>query len=223
MPRLLAPLLCLTLLPALAARGRRLRARNFARPSETSAAPCARPGWMGVRAPATKVGRRSRRTGLGGLASSRVREILLLSPPSGWIRFTQNARKCWKLGVELGTSGPREAQPWLALGQPRLGLAAGADRLPAPATFRFESNRFWFPVDSWDYYFLSSSPLVCAWADVGALCSPCLARGGGDVPWTPSAQFRDRCPLAVLKLSKRGYGQAACCLGLGWDSLTLEV
>lgn len=81
MPRLLAPLLCLTLLPALAARGRRLRARNFAHPSETSAAPCARRGWMGVRAPAARVGSRSWRMGHGDLASSRVRGVLLFSPP----------------------------------------------------------------------------------------------------------------------------------------------
>lgn len=74
MPRLLAPLLCLTLLPALAARGRRLRARNFARLSETSAAPCARPGWMGVRAPAARVGSQSGPIGHGSFpASSRVR------------------------------------------------------------------------------------------------------------------------------------------------------
>lgn len=65
MPRLLAPLLCLTLLPALAARGRRLRARNFAHPSETSAAPCARRGWTGVRAPAARVGSRSWRMDMG--------------------------------------------------------------------------------------------------------------------------------------------------------------
>lgn len=109
----------------------------------------------------------------------------------------------------------RETQPWLALGQPRLGLAAGADRLPAPATFRFESNRFWFPVASWDHYFLVSSPLARAGADVGALCSPCLALGGGVVPWIPSPGFWDRCPLAGLKLSKRGNVLAACCLGWG--------
>lgn len=141
--------------------------------------------------------------------------VLLFSPPSGWTRFTQSSLSRWKLSVGLWGFGARETQPWLALGQPRLGLAAGADRLPAPATFRFESNRFWFPVASWDHYFLSSSPLARAGADVGALCSPCLALGGGVVPWIPSPGFWDRCPLAGLKLSKRGNVLAACCLGWG--------
>lgn len=119
MPRLLAPLLCLTLLPALAARGRRLRARNFAHPSETSAAPCARRGWMGVRTPTARVGSRSWRMGHGDLASSRVRGVLLFSPPSsGWTRFTQSARSRWKLSVGLWGFGTREtplARSWAAV------------------------------------------------------------------------------------------------------------
>lgn len=110
---------------------------------------------------------------------------------------------------------------WLTLGQTRLGLAVGADRLPAPATFRFESNRFWFPVASWDHLF-SSSPPTRAGADVGAfsmrsgaLCSRCLPWGGDDVSWTRSMGFRNRCPLAGLKLSRRGDVHAAFCLELG--------
>lgn len=208
MPRLLAPLLCLTLLPALAARGRRLRARNFAHPSETSAAPCARRGWMGVRAPAARVGH-------GDLESSRVRGGSSLQPPlPGGLALPRAPEVVGSSVWGSGASGPGRL-PWLVLGQPCLGLAAGADRLPAPATFRFESNRFWFPVASWHHYFLSSSPLARAGADVGALCSPRLARGGGDVPWIPSPGFRDRCPLAGHKLSKRGNVLATCCLGWG--------
>lgn len=210
MPRLLAPLLCLTLLPALAARGRRLRARNFAHPSETSAAPCARRGWMGVRTPTARVGSRSWRMGHGDLASSRVRGVLLFSPPlPGGLALPRAPEVGGSSVWGSGASGPGRL-PWLALGQPCLGLAAGADRLPAPATFRFESNRFWFPVASWDHYFLSSSPLARAGADVGALCSPCLARGRGDVPWIPSPGFRDRCPLRDTN-----FRRGACCLGWG--------
>lgn len=33
------------------------------------------------------------------------------------------------------------------------------------------------------------------------------------MPWIPSPGFWDRCPLAGLKLSKRGSVLAACCLG----------
>lgn len=66
MPPLLAPLLCLALLPALGARGRRLppRARNFPRPSETLAAPYARApgGWERV----ARVGRKGDRAPRGG-------------------------------------------------------------------------------------------------------------------------------------------------------------
>lgn len=175
MPRLLAPLLCLTLLPALAARGRRPRARNFARPFGNFG--CAlRALWVdGSEGPAARVGGQSGRIGHAGLVFRRV------SP--GGLSLLLASEEVGSSVCGAASSGPRGpvGPPGFALGQTRLGLAVGADRLPAPATFRFESDRFWFPVASWDHLFSSGADVGALSVRSGVLCSRCLARGGDGV------------------------------------------
>lgn len=210
MPPLLASLLCLALLPALGARGRRpppaspqtFRALRKLWRCPTGApgvAGSGRPGWGG-REPGVLgrgwVGRGT--TGVRGWG--RRADPLARRPPlEPGLKPAWGAERLWR------------PSPGLALLQQRVGLAAGAGELPT--AFRFESSRFWFPVASGATY-LSSSSLARArggcWgaecgvrsaafafveprrpARCGAWCVGNRARGGPGLP-TPLGGIRAR-------------------------------
>lgn len=133
MPPLLAPLLCLALLPALAARGRRPRARNFPRLRKLLAAPYARApgGWE--QAAGGGGGRATR----GGVGAGVVDSGRKADPSSRRLPHGAESR-CSRLEPSLGTGlksglkagmgrwGPGRPSPGLALRQSRVGLAARA-------------------------------------------------------------------------------------------------
>lgn len=163
MPPLLASLLCLALLPALGARGRRpppaspqtfraLRKLWRGPAGAPGVAGSGRPGWGGRDSGVLGRGWVGRgKTGVRGWG--RRTDPLVRRPPGrrGLVPPAPGA------GVEAGVGrrAPRRPSPGLALLQQRVGLAAGAGELPT--TFRFESSRFWFPVAPGATYLSSSS------------------------------------------------------------------
>lgn len=118
MPPLLAPLLCLALLPALAARGRRPPAASpqLSAPSETfGSALGARPGWLGAGGQGGEGDRATwGRVGAGVPGSGRRTDPPLLRLPhrGGLTRLAPGTEFGARFEAGLGPLGARETQSW---------------------------------------------------------------------------------------------------------------